>query len=195
MSWHATCSATHMRIRAALAGSIWALGWTTAALADEGSAKSPSKTDYSVSLLAGYGAGEQFQDDERNNYGFALGARAGLTLAAPRLYFGLSFLHFDGYEETWQKRYTNTLDAEFGYEFRLLRERLLIRPQLALGVAQAVTIQSDNAGYPLPLHWAPGVLVGGRVGPVLISVEYRRDMVPDDWPSSNSVLFGAGLML
>jgi hypothetical protein len=183
-----------MRIRAVLWASIGALGWTTAALADDGSAKRPSKTDYSVSLLAGYGAGEQFQDDERNNYGFALGARAGLTLAAPRLYFGLSFLHFSGYE-TWQKRYTNTLDAEFGYEFRLLRERLLIRPQLALGVAQAVTIQSDNAAYPLALHWAPGVLVGGRVGPVLISVEYRRDIVAEEWPSSNSVLFGAGLML
>ncbi|HKO49829.1 MAG TPA: hypothetical protein VJV79_18995 [Polyangiaceae bacterium] len=175
--------------------SIFCLGWTTAALADEAPAKKPAKLESSASLLAGYGAGEQFEDDTRNNYGLALGGRAGVTLAAPRLYFGLSFLHFSGYEETWQKRYTNTLDAEFGYEFRLLRERLLIRPQLALGVAQAVTIQSDNAGYPLTFHCAPGVLVGARVGPLLISVEYRRDLVPDQWPSSNSVLFGAGLML
>jgi hypothetical protein len=184
-----------MRMRTVLWAGIAAVGLTTGALADERSARRPSKTDHSVSLLAGYGAGERFEDDERNNYGFALGARAGLTLAAPRLYFGLSFLHYSGYEETSQKRYTNTLDAELGYEFRLLRERLLIRPQVALGFAQAVTLQPDNHGYPLALHAAPGVLVGGRVGPVLISLEYRRDMVPDEWPSSNSVLFGAGLML
>ena len=190
-----TCYVQAMRISAVLWASVWALAWTTTALADEGSAKKPSKTDHSVSLLAGYGAGEQFEDDDRNNYGLALGARAGLTLAAPRLYFGLSFLHFSGYHDTWQKRYTMTLDAEFGYEFRLLREHLLIRPQLALGAALAVTAQSDNAGGALPFHWAPGVLVGGRVGPVLVSVEYRRDMVTAEWPSSNSVLFGAGLVL
>jgi len=184
-----------MRFRAALGASIWAIGWTTTALADEGSAKKPSKTDYSVSLLAGYGAGERFEDDDRNNYGLALGARAGLTLAAPRLYFGLSFLHFSGYKDAWQKRYTMTLDAEFGYDFLLLREHLLIRPQLALGAAAAITAQTDNAGSALPFHWAPGVLVGGRVGPVLISAEYRRDMVTAAWPSSNSVLFGAGLLL
>jgi hypothetical protein len=188
------CYVLVMRIRGVAWASLWAITWTTGALADEGSASRPNQTNYNVSLLAGYGAGEQFQDDARNDYGFALGARAGLTLAVPRLYFGISFLHFSGYE-TSQKRYTNTLDAEFGYEFRLLREHLLIRPQLALGVAQPVTIQPDNAGYPLALHWAPGVLVGGRVGPVLISVEYRRDMIPDEWPSSNSVLFGVGLML
>jgi hypothetical protein len=184
-----------MRIRTVLWAGMAAIGLTTGALADERSARGPSKTDHSVSLLAGYGAGEQFEDDERNDYGLALGARVGLTLAAPRLYFGLSFLHYGGYEETSQKRYTNTLDAEVGYEFRLLRERLLIRPQLALGLAQAVTIQSDNSGYPLVFHAAPGVLVGARVGPVLISVEYRRDMVHDEWPSSNTVPFGAGLML
>jgi hypothetical protein len=184
-----------MNIKAVLWVSMGVLGWTTNALANEGSLNTPSKTDYSASLLAGYGAGEQFQDDDRNRYGFALGARAGLTLAAPRLYLGLSFLHFTGYEEMLQERYTNTLDVELGYEFRLLRERLLIRPQMGVGVAQVVSIQSDNSGYPLGLHWAPGVLVGGRVGPVLITVEYRRDMAPGGWPSSNSLLFGAGLML
>ena len=195
MIWHVTCYVRAMRIRAVLWASISALAWTTTALADEAAAKKPSKTDHSVSLLAGYGAGEQFEDDDRNNYGLALGARAGLTLAAPRLYFGLSFLHFSGYDDTSQKRYTMTLDAELGYEFRLLREHLLIRPQLALGAALAVTAQSDNAGAALPFHLAPGVLVGGCVGPVLVSIEYRRDMVTAEWPSSNSVLFGAGLVL
>jgi len=58
-----------------------------------------------------------------------------------------------------------------------------------------VTIQSDFGGYPLAFHCAPGVLFGARVGPVLVSAEYRRDIVADQWPSSNSVLFGAGLML
>lgn len=171
------------------------LGWTSAAIADEGPRQKPAKTEYSVSLLAGYGAGNQFEDDTWNRYGLALGARAGLTLATPRLYFGLSFLHFAGYQEAPGKRYTNTLDAEFGYEVRLLQERLLVRPQLALGVAQAMTIQSDNSGGSLPFHWAPGVLVGVRFAPVLITAEYRHDMVSDDWPSANSVLFGCGLML
>lgn len=184
-----------MRTRTVLGATIAAVVVTTGALAEPHFERGPSRNDHSVSLLAGYGAGERFEDDERNNYGFALGARVGLTLAAPRLYFGLSFLHYSGYEDTSQKRYTNTLDAELGYEFRLFRERLLIRPQLALGLVQAVTLQPDNHGYPLTLHAAPGVLVGGRVGPVLISAEYRRDMVPDEWPSSNSILFGAGLML
>jgi hypothetical protein len=183
-----------MRIGTALLAGVTAVAVSTGAVADEPPEGRPSKIERSVSLLVGYGSGERFEDDERNNYGFALGARAGLTLV-PRLYFGLSFLHYSGYEETSQKRYTNTLDAELGYEFRLLRERVLIRPQLALGLAQAVTVQPDNGGYPLAFHVAPGVLVGGRVGPVLISVEYRRDMVPGEWPSSNSVLFGAGVML
>ncbi len=184
-----------MNIRVVVWGSILGLGWTTAALADEGAADKPVKTEYGISLLVGYGAGGQFEDDARNRYGFALGARAGLTLAAPRLYFGLSFLHFNGYKQPSEERHTSTLDGEFGYDFQLLQERLLIRPQLALGVAQAVTIQPDNSGYPLTFHWAPGVLVGVRVGPVLISAEYRRDLVPDQWPSSNSVLFGCGLLL
>lgn len=188
------CYVPVMKIMVGLWAAIGALGWSTAALADEAPTTRPNKTDYSVTLLGGYGAGERFEDDSMNRYGLALGARAGLTLAAPRLYFGLSFLHYTGYE-TSQKRYTNTLDAEFGYEFHLLRGRLLIRPQLALGVAQVVTLQSDNEGYPLGLHWAPGVLVGGRVGPVLLSVEYRRDMIPSEWPSSNTVLFGVGVRM
>jgi len=184
-----------MNLRTFVWTCVSSVAWTTSALADDGAAAKPAKTEYSVSLLAGYGAGEQFEDDTRNRYGVAIGARAGLTLAAPRLYFGLSFLHFGGYQEPAQEVHMNTLDGEFGYEFRLLRERLLIRPQLGLGFAQTVTIQPDNAGYPMGFHWAPGVLVGVRFAPLLISAEYRRDMVPSDWPSSNSVLLGFGLML
>jgi len=184
-----------MKRRVAGWASIWVLGWAAPAWADERPAEKPGKTEYSISFLAGYGAGEQFEDDDSNRYALALGARAGLTLQAPRLYFGLSFLHFGGSEAPSGERFTNTLDAEFGYEFRLLRDRLLIRPQLALGVAQAVTIQSDNSGYPLGFHWAPGVMAGVRLAPVLFTAEYRRDIVTDDWPSSNTVLFGCGLTL
>ena len=183
-----------MFIRAAAWAIVCSLGWTTAALAEEAPTKKPLKTEYNVSLLSGYGAGNQFEDDSSNRYGFALGARAGLTLAAPRLYFGLSFLNFSGFRDSTQKVHTNTLDAELGYEFRLLWELLLIRPQLALGAALPITTQSDNAGARLLFHWAPGVLVGVRVSPVLLTAEYRHDMTSDDWPSSNSVLFGAGLM-
>jgi len=184
-----------MNVRGLVWASILIMAWSTAAHADEGPPKAPAKTEHSVSLLVGYGGGEEFEDDPTNRYGFALGARAGLTLAAPRVYLGLSFVHFNGAEEPHQKVHTNTLDGEFGYELRLLQEHLLIRPQLALGIAQPATIQPDNAGYPLAFHWAPGVLVGVRFAPVLITAEYRRDTMPSDWPSSNSVLFGFGVML
>lgn len=182
-----------MNVWGVACGSVLGLTWTTTALAD-GEPRKPAKIEYSASALVGYGAGETFEDDTRNNYGFALGARAGLTLPKPRLYFGLSFVHFAGYTDD-QRAYTNTLDAEFGYEFLLLRDRLLIRPQLALGTAQTVRIQSDNGGYPLAFHWAPGVLVGLRMAPLLITAEYRRDLVPSQWPSANSVLFGCGVRL
>ncbi len=122
-----------------------------------------------------------------------LGAQAGLTLPAPRLYFGLSFSHYSGYTDLSQAVHMDALDVEFGYELYPLKERLFIRPQAALGAAQTVTIQSDNAGYPLAFHWAPGVVVGVRVALLLISAEYRREMIPGGWPSSNSVLFGCGL--
>jgi len=171
------------------------MGLSAPALAEDRVANGAAKIEYSGSLLAGYGAGNQFQDDPRNHYGLALGGRAGLMLAKPALYFGLSFLHYTGEKESSQEVHSNVLDAEVGYEFPLLRDRLFIRPQIALGVLQAATIQPDNAGYPLAFHWAPGVLVGARVGPLLVSAEYRYDLVASDWPSSNTLLFGLGLRL
>jgi len=165
------------------------------ARAEEGPPKPAPQAEHGISLLAGYGAGERFEDDTKNRYGFALGARVGLTFAAPRLYLGLSFLHFSGYDEPSQKVHVSTLDGELGYELRLLQDRLLLRPQLLLGLAQPATIQPDNAGYPLAVHWAPGVLLGVRFTPVLFSAEYRRDFIPARWPSAHSVLFGCGLML
>jgi len=184
-----------MRLRVAWWVGLWGVVWAAPALADEANAKAPGKVEYSAELLGGYGVGNQFEDDNKNRYGLALGVRAGLTLAAPRLHFGLSFLHFNGSDGPAGRRYTNTLDTELGYDFRLLKERLLIRPALALGVAQAVTIQSDNAGYPLVFHWAPGILVGARLAPLLLTAEYRYDLVPDSWPSSNTLLFGVGFVL
>ncbi|HEY0465053.1 MAG TPA: hypothetical protein VGC79_12625 [Polyangiaceae bacterium] len=184
-----------MNMRGLLYGGVFGLAWTTTALADDGPPKKPAKVEYSATLLIGYGAGGQFEDDTRNNYGFALGGRAGLTLPAPRLYFGLSFVHFAGYDDN-QSVHTSTLDAEVGYEFHLLRDRLLIRPQLGLGTALAMVLQSDNAGGALLFHWAPGVLAGLKAGPVLITAEYRRDLVPPDlWSNSNTVLFGCGVRL
>jgi hypothetical protein len=70
--------------------------------------------------------------------------------------------------------------------------RIVVRPQLAFGVAQIVTIQSDNAGYPLGYHLAPGALVAVRLPPVLVSAEVRRDMVPGQWPTALTVMLGAG---
>ena len=166
-----------------------------AALGADEKPKPPAEIEYGVSFLVGYGAGAQFEDDARNRYGYAAGLRAGLTLARPRLHFGLSGLHFAGYDAAESRVYTNTFDVELGYDFRLLREHLLIRPQLALGAAQSVTIQSDNAGYPLGFHCAPGLVVGARIAPVLLTAEYRYDMVLESWPNANSVLLGIGLVI
>jgi hypothetical protein len=163
--------------------------------AEAGPPKRAPQAEHALSLLAGHGAGERFDDDAKNRYGLALGARAGLTFAAPRVYLGLSFLHFSGYDEPSQRVHVSTLDGELGYELRLLQDRLLFRPQLALGLGQPTTIQPDNAGYPLAFHWAPGVLLGVRFTPVLFSAEYRRDFIPERWPSAHTALFGCGLML
>lgn len=77
----------------------------------------------------------------------------------------------------------------------MLRDLIAIRPQLALGLAQAVTIQSDNAGYPLALHAAPGVWLALRLRPLLISAEARRDFVFDDsWPNATTLLLGVGVV-
>jgi len=186
-------------------GLVWATLWYAAcaacvarpasALAEEGPPKRPPQAEHGISLLAGYGAGERFEDDAKNRYGFALGARAGLTFAAPRVYVGLSFVHFSGYDVPSQKVHLSTLDGELGYELRVLQERLFLRPQLVLGVAQPATIQPDNASYPLAVHGAPGVLLDVRFTPVLFSAEYRRDLIPNRWPGAHSVLFGCGLML
>lgn len=150
--------------------------------------------ELSASLLAGVGVSGRSQDSTQVHYGFGYGGRAGVTLPA-RVYFGASFVHFAGSDSRSERVYTNTLDAEVGYEFRLLHDLIALRPQLALGVVQAVTIQSDNAGYPLGLHAAPAVLVGLRLRPLLISAEIRRDFVFDDWwPDATTVLFGAGVV-
>jgi hypothetical protein len=153
-----------------------------------------ARTEMAVSLLAAYGAGGRFEDNAVNRYGFGFGARAGATLKSPRIYLGVSFIRFLGGQDPSGKFYTSTLDAEFGYDIRLLRDLLLIRPELGLGVAQPATIQSDNAGYPLDFHWAPGLLVGFRLAPILISAEFRRDMVPDQWSNAATFMFGAGAL-
>jgi hypothetical protein len=152
------------------------------------------RLELSASLLAGVGVSGRFQDSTQVHYGLGYGGRAGVTLPA-RLYVGASFVHFRGSDSRSNQVYTNTLDAELGYEFRLLRDLIAIRPQLALGLAQAVTIQSDNAGYPLALHAAPGVWLGLRLRPLLISAEARRDLVFDDsWPSATTVMLGVGVV-
>lgn len=190
------CSCVGMRLRLLLWAAVFGMGWATPALAAETAEKKPSHVEYTLALLGGYGAGNKYEYDDWNRYGGALGGRGGLTLSMPKLYFGLSFVHFAGTTRSEsQKVFTNTLDAEFGYDVQLLQNRLLIRPQLTLGVAQPVTVQPDNASYMLGFHWAPGLLVGVRVAPLLISAEYRHDMIPNGWPSANTALLGFGLML
>jgi hypothetical protein len=93
-----------MNIRGILWVTLVGMAWTTAARAEADPPRAPAKTEHAISLLAGYGVGDRFEDDARNRYGLALGARAGLTLPAPRLYFGLSFVHFSGYDEPTQQK-------------------------------------------------------------------------------------------
>lgn len=179
-----------MIIRGALGGLLVVL-WGCSASA----AEAPRKLEPSASLLLGVGAGDSFEDSSMVRYGLGFGGRVGLTLPSG-VYLGASFLHFEGSESRAERMYTNTLDLEAGYEFRLIRELLVIRPQLALGAVQPVTIQPDNAAYPLALHAAPGVLVGLRLKPLLISVEARRDFVFDrSWPDATTGLLGAGVVL
>jgi hypothetical protein len=176
---------------------IWAfiggMALTVGRVASAG-AEPARRLELSASLLAGVGASGRFQDSTQVHYGLGYGGRAGVTLPA-LLYLGASFVHFRGSDSRSNRVYTNTLDAEVGYEFRLLRDLITIRPQLALGVVQGVTIQSDNAGYPLGLHAAPGLWVGLRLRPLLISAEVRRDFVFDEsWPDATTLLLGMGVV-
>jgi hypothetical protein len=150
------------------------------------------KRDVEVMLQGAFGFGGNVDDSNVNRYGPGVGARAGVTLKAPRMYVGGSFVRFFGAEDQTGKYYTTTADLHLGYDFRVLDERLLIRPELAGGVAQAVLIQSDNAGYPLTGHLAPGVLVGLRMKPVLAFAQLRYDTVPGEWSNSFTLLVGAG---
>lgn len=173
------------------------VAWTAPAAAEVGAlphaqTEGPAEAEIGVSLITAFGAGGRFEDNAINRYGLGLGVRAGVTLGAPRLYLGGSFIRFMGGQDQSGEFYTSTLDAEVGYEFRLVDEIILIRPQLAIGVAQAVTIQSDNEGYPLALHGAPGILLGVRLAPVLISAEVRRDLVAAEWSNAATFMLAAG---
>lgn len=132
------------------------------------------------------------EDSDVNRFGALLGARGGVTLRAPRLHLGGSFVHFFGEESNGSRYYTNTLDFEVGYDVEL-GEWFVLRPELGLGLAQAVVIQSDNAGYPLVFHAAPGLLAEGRFHQVVLSVEVREDfMVARGGTNATTVLAGIG---
>jgi hypothetical protein len=152
------------------------------------------RREIEVLLVGGYGAGGSVDDNPINRYGAGFGARAGVTLRAPRLYFGGSLIRFLGNEGDTGKYFTTTLDAHAGYDFRLIGALLLIRPELAFGVAQTAAIQSDNAGYPLTPHLAPGLLAGVRLPPLLAFAQVRGDFMPgtDEWSDAVTALFGAG---
>jgi hypothetical protein len=156
--------------------------------------REPPRTEVGVSLLGAFGAGGRFEDNPINRYGLGLGLRGGVTLKGSSLYLGGSFIRFFGDEDQSGRFYTSTLDAEVGYDFRLLHDLLVVRPELALGVAQPVTIQADNAGYLLGFHWAPGLLVGMRLPPLLVSAEVRYDVIPDDWSNAVTFVLGGGLV-
>jgi len=164
-------------------------------LPPSGSEQSATESELTFSLLGAYGAGGRYQDSAINRYGPGVGARGGITLAAPQLYLGGSFVHFVGGKGDSGEFHTSTLDTELGYDVRLMQGLLVVRPQLALGLAQVVTIQSDNAGYPLAFHWAPGLLLGLRWSPLFASVELRRDLVPGEWSDATSIALGVGVSL
>ena len=181
------------------------LGWTCVATAAEVETEArlgdqvatapsadPAGVAFEVSLLAAYGAGGRFEDSNVNRYGIGMGLRAGAIVLDEHAYVGISFMRFLGGEDSSGKYYTSTLDAEMGYDFQLFRRLLVIRPLLGLGVAQPVSIQSDNAGYPLGFHFAPGLLVGMRLSPVFVSAGVRRDIVPGQWSNATTITLGVG---
>jgi hypothetical protein len=183
----------------------WMLGWSTA-VADEvggrpesGSRQEPAPTETEVSFLGGFGAGGQSDHSAVNRYGLGLGGRVGRSLKAPSLYLGISLIGFFGGEDQWTEYHTKTVDIEVGYNFRLLRNLAVVRPKLALGIALVDRIQSDNAGRFMPgFHWAPGLLVGMRLSPILVSAEVRRDMLLcswGSWPSAVTLILGCGVVL
>lgn len=153
---------------------------------------SGSRSQVSVALVAAYGAGAKYEDSEVNRYGLGLGVRAGVTFGAPQLYVGGSFVKFFGESAGGAEYYTNTLDAEVGYDFHVLRDDFVIRPQLGFGLAQTVSLVGDAHGYPIAFHWAPGVLAEARLRWVLVSAGGRYDMVPGDWVNAATVLGAVG---
>jgi hypothetical protein len=182
-----------------LLASLACLACSARAAAEPGEppASSPDaerSTDVEVLLQGAYGAGGHVDDSTINRFGPGIGVRAGVTLKSPRLYFGGTFVRFFGDEDGSGEYYTATLDAHVGYDLRLLRELLVIRPELAFGVAQTVTIQADNAGYPLAAHLAPGLLVGLRLRPLFAFAEVRADLLPSGWSNSVTALAGAGVV-
>jgi hypothetical protein len=156
-------------------------------------AREEPHTDVSLSLLGGYGFGGTFEDNDINRYQLAAGGRVGVTLAAPRVRFGASYVRFFGGERDGSRYFTSVLDLEVGYDFELLGDSFVLRPELGLGVAQPVTIQSDNSGYPLAFHVAPGVVGEFRLRPLALSVELREDMVPNS-ASATTALAGVGVV-
>ncbi|HWO12084.1 MAG TPA: hypothetical protein VNN80_21465 [Polyangiaceae bacterium] len=192
--------------RLAVGGVAWLGLWAPPAAADTAAlpaatarAAAPpapaASSELTLSLLGAYGAGGRFEDSDVNRFGFGVGARVGVTLERPGIYLGGSIVRFFGGEDAAGEFHTTTLSAEAGYDFSLAQGSLVVRPMLALGLAQLATIQSDNAGYPLAFHGAPGLLFGLRLAPVWLSVEARNDVVAGSWSNAATVMIAAGALL
>jgi hypothetical protein len=171
---------------------VMALMGATATYSASGRADEKPRTDVEVSLLGGYGFGGTLEDSTLNRYQTAFGVRGGVTLKEPRVHLGGSFIHFFGGDGDNGRAYTNTTDFEVGYDIEL-GELFVLRPQLGVGLAQPVLIQSDNAGYPLVFHAAPGLLAELRFRPLLVSAEIREDLVPGG-AIATAALGGAGIV-
>jgi hypothetical protein len=161
--------------------------YTAGAGADE-----EPRNDVELSVLGGYGFGGTHEDEDTNRFQAAMGARAGATLKAPRLYLGGSFIHFFGGEGGVGRVVTNTADVEVGYDFEPAND-FVLRPLLGFGLAQPITIQSDNAGYPLAFHLAPGALAEMRFRPLVLSALIREDIIAGG-ANAFTVLGGAGVV-
>lgn len=179
-----------------------AAGWSLAATAlltamtwaHRADAREAPSTDVSLTLLGGYGFGGTSEDNDVNRYQLAAGGRVGVTLAAPRLHFGASFVNFFGGEGNGNRSFTRILNLEVGYDFAVVGDSFVLRPELGLGVAEAITIQSDNSGYPLGFHVAPGVVGEFRFRPLALSVELREDIVVPAVANATTVLAGVGVV-
>jgi hypothetical protein len=149
-----------------------------------------SDTTFSAAVLGGYGLElDTFQGDRLDAYHVGLGARVGVTFAAPRVYVGVAYTHHFGTSasavgpgSSFEQRHRDSLlGLELGYDLALGRS-FTLRPFVSAGAlfASRFTSVSDQAidESATRFYIAPGALLAYRVGPLFFGPELRMTIAP-----------------